>query len=461
VWGPGDGSDIVEGNSGTDTMQFGGSNISEEISLSANGSHALLTRNIAGVTMDLHGMETVNIAALGGTDNVTIGDLTGTGIKQIHVDLGAFDGGDDGAIDTVSVGFTAGNDAIDFNVKPGPAVVNSLGGAQVFVDHQSVGDRFLIDGGAGNDSVTANGTGGDDVIGIARDSTNSVAVFAQDGQPVSVTGVEQLLVKGGAGNDTISAQNGIASQVTQLTIDGGAGNDKITGGDGADLLLGGDGNDVIRGGIGSDTAQLGAGDDTFVWGPGDGSDIVEGNSGNDTMQFSGSNISEDISLSANGSHALLTRNIAGVAMDLHGMENVNIAALGGTDNIAIGDLRGTGIKQVHVDLGAFDGTGDEQVDNVTINGTAGNDSIKLSTRADGALVVGGLSEEVVIEHFDLNDVVHIAGLGGHDIIDTSALGAGHPKISFDGVDLPLAAAATEAQDGGPSDPFQNIAAGGP
>jgi Ca2+-binding RTX toxin-like protein len=460
VWGPGDGSDIVEGNAGNDTLQFNGSNIGEDIALVANGSHALLTRSVAGVAMDLHGMETMNIATFGGTDNVIIGDLTGTGIKQVHVDLGAFDGTDDALSDTVAVGFTAGDDTIDFTVKPGPAVVNSLGGAQVFVDHQGAGDRFLIDGGAGNDSVTASGTGGDDVIGIARDSANSVAVFAQGGQPISVTGVEQLLVKGGAGNDTIAGQNGIASIVSKLTIDGGAGNDSITGSDGADLLLGGNGNDVIRGGIGSDTAQLGSGDDTFVWGPGDGSDVVEGNSGTDTLQFNGSNIGEDIALAANGSHALLTRSVAGVAMDLHGMETVNIATFSGTDNVTIGDLRGTGIKQVHVDLAAFDGTADAQVDNLTINGTSGNDLIKLSTRADGALVVGGLSEEVVIEHFDANDVVHLAGLGGHDIIDTSALGAGHPQISFDGVDLPFGAAATEVQAGGPSDHGQSLVAAG-
>src|SRR4051794_2309123 len=389
VWNPGDGSDIVEGNSGSDTLQFNGSNAPEDMVLAANGTHALLTRNVAAVTMDLHGIETLNIKALGSADNITIGDLSGTDIKQVHVDLGAFDGTDDGAIDTVAVDFTAGDDTIAFNVQPGPAIVNSLGGVQVFVDHQGVGDRFLIDGGAGNDSITANGTGGDDVIGIARDSTNSVAVFAEGGQAVSVTGVEALLVKGGAGNDTIAGQNGIASLVTQLTIDGGAGNDTITGGDGADLLLGGDGNDVIKGGIGNDTAQLGSGDDTFVWGPGDGSDTVEGNSGNDTLQFNGSNASENIALAANGSHALLTRNVASIAMDLHGMETVNIAALGSADNITIGDLRGTGIKQVNVDLaGNAGGTaGDELVDNVTVNGTSGNDHITLTTRADGALVV--------------------------------------------------------------------------
>src|SRR4029077_16381881 len=121
----------------------------------------------------------------------------GTDVKQVHVDLGAFDGGDDGAADLVSVGFTAGDDTIAFNVQAGPAVINSLGGAQVFVDNQGVGDRFAIDGGAGDDSVTANGTGGDDDIGIARDGTNSIAVFAAGGQAIDVTNVEHLLVEGG------------------------------------------------------------------------------------------------------------------------------------------------------------------------------------------------------------------------------------------------------------------------
>ena len=37
VWNPGDGSDIVEGQAGTDTMQFNGANIAEKIDISANG----------------------------------------------------------------------------------------------------------------------------------------------------------------------------------------------------------------------------------------------------------------------------------------------------------------------------------------------------------------------------------------------------------------------------------------
>ena len=40
VWNPGDGSDTVEGQDGTDTMLFNGANINEKIDLSANGSRA-------------------------------------------------------------------------------------------------------------------------------------------------------------------------------------------------------------------------------------------------------------------------------------------------------------------------------------------------------------------------------------------------------------------------------------
>ena len=69
--------------------------------LSASGSHAVLTRNVAAITMDLHGMETVNIRALGSADNIVVGDLRGTDVNQVHVDLAATGGGDDGAADTV------------------------------------------------------------------------------------------------------------------------------------------------------------------------------------------------------------------------------------------------------------------------------------------------------------------------------------------------------------------------
>ena len=67
------------------------------------------------------------------------------------------------------------------------------------------------------------------------------------------------------------------------------------------MLLGGTGNDLVDGNIGADTARLGAGDDHFQWDPGDGSDTVEGEGGTDALDFNGSNIGEQIDVSANGS----------------------------------------------------------------------------------------------------------------------------------------------------------------
>src|SRR5258706_12619204 len=109
--------------------------------------------------------------------------------------------------------------------------------------------------------------------------------------------------------------------------------------------MGGDGNDTIIGGRGNDVLIGGAGNDTFVWNPGDGNDTVEGQGGVDTLQFNGANVSEKIDISANGSRARLTRDVANITMDLNGVERINVDALGGADNITVNDMTGTDVKQ--------------------------------------------------------------------------------------------------------------------
>ena len=48
MWNPGDGSDIVEGGAGTDTLVFNGANIDETIDISANGSAPAVSRAMSG-----------------------------------------------------------------------------------------------------------------------------------------------------------------------------------------------------------------------------------------------------------------------------------------------------------------------------------------------------------------------------------------------------------------------------
>src|SRR5262249_46304442 len=83
---PGDGNDVVEGGDGTDLMLFFGANLNEQISVAANGGRALFTRDIATVTMDLNGVEHIEFRALDGTDNIVVGDLSGTDVTRVDLD---------------------------------------------------------------------------------------------------------------------------------------------------------------------------------------------------------------------------------------------------------------------------------------------------------------------------------------------------------------------------------------
>ena len=108
------------------------------------------------------------------------------------------------------------------------------------------------------------------------------------------------------------------------------------------------------------------------------------------MQFNGANVNENIDLSANGSRLRLFRDVGNVTMDVNGVEQVNVNALGGADTITVNDLSGTGVTDVNLDLASTpgSGTGDGQADTVIVNGTAGNDTITVAGSAGNADVLG-------------------------------------------------------------------------
>jgi Ca2+-binding RTX toxin-like protein len=436
-WDPGDGSDTVEGQSGKDVVDFNGSNIGENIDVSANGSRVRLTRNVAAVNMDFDDVEGLNVRTLGGADTVTVNDLGATDLDSANVDLNAFDGSGDGAADTVIANGTDAADYVDVSSDAGKDVVSrastkvSVTGSEPTLDNVNVatlgGDDDVtagvdftgttpvsVIGGEGSDTITYDGSSADDTIGIARNGA-AAAVFTPTSGLINDATVEELLVRGLAGADTIKGQNGIGT-LTHLTIDGGAGDDTIGGGDGADLLLGGTGNDLVDGNIGADTALLGAGDDRFQWDPGDGSDTVEGQGGSNALSFNGSNIGENIDVSANGSRGRLTRNVAAVAMDFDNIQRLDLRVLGGSDAVTVGDLTGTALKSANVDLGAFDGTGDASPDTVTVNGTNRADRVRV-TRSGAQVLTTGLAAQTTISGSEGgNDTLRVNTLDGRDTV---------------------------------------------
>jgi hypothetical protein len=152
-WNPGDGSDAIDGGNGLDLLQFNGSNIGEVMSVSAVAGHGVLLRNVAAIRMDFDGVEAVSIRTLGGADDVTIGDLSGTGVRTATVDLAGFDGSGDQSADTVTVEGTEKADRVSVTTDGAAVTVAGLK-AETQVKGAELGDTLTVKTLGGNDTVT-------------------------------------------------------------------------------------------------------------------------------------------------------------------------------------------------------------------------------------------------------------------------------------------------------------------
>ena len=211
-WDPGDGNDVIEGQDGTDELVFNGSNGDEIMEASANGGRVRFTRNLGNIVMDLDDVEAIRANPLGGTDRLTVNDLSGTDVDDVRGDL-ALAGGDDLAADNVIVNATSDDDVVPVTGS-GPNV---------------------------------------NVLGLAARVTLSSAIAGSD----------RLTVNALAGDDVIDASS-VAANSALLTLNGGDGDDVLLGGAGDDTLLGGPGDDVLIGGAGTDTLDGAPGSDVVI-----------------------------------------------------------------------------------------------------------------------------------------------------------------------------------------------------
>jgi Ca2+-binding RTX toxin-like protein len=454
-WSPGDGSDIVKGEGGTDAMRFVGSDADEHFDLSASGSDLRLFRDLDNVTVDAGGLEALDLRALGGADGVTVGNLAGSGLGSLRLDLAAGGSGGDGESDAVDVVGTADSDTIDAEPVGGATVVSGLAAQITIADADPSGDRLRLDPLDGNDRVTVGptplrvadtggggidtlipvGTNGADNFLIAPESGSTIEV-ARDPQIIDAT-VETVELDARGGDDSVFADPGLAAIVGGITVDGGDGDDNIHGGDGNDLLIGGDGSDTINSGQGNDQVSLARGNDTYVWNPGDQSDFVSGSLGNDTVDFNGSNVGEHVNLSPIGppgsDEMELTRDVAAVTVDTDAVESVRYNALGSADTITVGDLTGTGVKDVTLDLGGLPGVaGDGAADSVIVNGTAVNDNVQVSGDASGVNVNGLVPRVSIVDQTVSEDALTVNALAGDDIVVATGLAANGIMLTEDG-----------------------------
>jgi Ca2+-binding RTX toxin-like protein len=128
TWDNGDGSDVVEGAEGFDTLVFNCMAGGETFDASANGGRLRFFRQQGNIVMDVDGTENVDLRALGGADATTINDLSATDVLQVGIDLAGTIGGNDcdGAADTVTVNGTNDDDSVYITGANGGAAVGGL-----------------------------------------------------------------------------------------------------------------------------------------------------------------------------------------------------------------------------------------------------------------------------------------------------------------------------------------------
>ena len=145
-WDNGDGSDRVDGGSGFDEMLFNGNTlaVAEQFTLSAGGHGALFTRAQGNIVMDLSSVEHVAVNTFGGTDTLTINELSGSGIKDVDVNLGF-----DGSADTLNI--NDDDNVTLVNNGNGNLTILGVSGATVHVtgfeagsDHLSINGHLII-----------------------------------------------------------------------------------------------------------------------------------------------------------------------------------------------------------------------------------------------------------------------------------------------------------------------------
>ncbi len=245
----------------------------------------------------------------------------------------------------------------------------------------------------------------------------------------------------GSNADEIITTTVVSSTVTRNPAGSlpGAGTDVINAGNGADHVEAGGGNDIV---------SLGTGDDTFEWKNGDGADLLDGDLNTDTLKIIGSG-DDTLFVDADTTGAL-SGFLDGidVPVSFREMEILDFRLLGGEDFLKVGELAGTGITKVAIDLAGAAGGGDGEQDTLQIDGSDGADSI-TATGSGNLLRITGLGYEVTVANGEAqSDTLILKGFGGADTLDASGTSLLVDLRGGDGNDTLLGGSADDFLGGG-------------
>jgi Ca2+-binding RTX toxin-like protein len=344
------------------------------------------------------------------------------------------DGSDavDGEAGTDRLGFNGAATDEAFEVSGAAASARIASGARTIdaASFEAIGLAPL----AGADTVTVNGTAGDDTLGVV----SAAAAVDVTGLPLALSVAnpqpgDRLVVNGLGGADRLETSS-LPAGVIGLTLDGGDGDDAVVGGAAGELALGGAGNDTFR--------------------LGGGANVVDGQGDADRVVVAGSDAGETFTALGIGGRLSLLQDGAAVA-DADGVETLELSAQGGPDAITVNDPAETDVSRYELDLGGDPGDG--QTDTVTVNGRPVADTATVVS----PLAVTGLGAAIQIAHAEAADRLTVNGADGSDSLDASALPAGTVVLTLeggDGDDTLTGSPAPESLNAGPGNDV--VVAGG-
>ncbi|MDX2275201.1 MAG: calcium-binding protein [Hyphomonadaceae bacterium] len=282
----GTGSDVIDGGAGIDRISFTGS-VAVTVDLTNTGAQLVSTydglktltsiENVltGGFNDTIIGNDVANVLN-GNTGDDTVSGGGGNDSIAIVEGADVIDGGN--GIDTAYVGFYIFADntgvMIDLSLTSAQDIGDGRGSLTLTNVENLTGSDFgdtlignsganVLDGGIGADQLT--GRGGNDtyVIDSAGDQITEVAAGGTADLVLSsitrtlTANLENLTLTG------TSVINGTGNTLANVII-GNTGGNILKGGDGADTLSGGGGDDALYGQTGQDSLTGGAGRDAFV-----------------------------------------------------------------------------------------------------------------------------------------------------------------------------------------------------
>ena len=225
--------------------------------------------------------------------------------------------------------------------------------------------------------IVGKGGSGKDIFQIGTTAVEAVLEGGAGDDSITYLGSGIAILKGDEDNDRLIG--GSAAD----DIDGGSGNDTILAGGGNDTMVkGGPGNDTIDGGAGNDTLMGEAGDDTYIWTVSAGVDTITDSLGTDKLVAAGS-------------------------VDSSGVEQDDEVSITNTTNgkllvssMGNGSATATGIESTSFQLGKGHQDGDKVTIDATVNLTSiavdmiGGQTIFNGTEQNDTITVTGQSRSI-------------------------------------------------------------------